>query len=190
MFKSIFSSCRKWQKLVAVAFGAALLFSLMSCVQPTSEAKSETNSLGIYPISDYSVAFAGAWASSGSYAQKIEIPADSNANGLFKNYYSSGTWIETYTGNYVCYRPVSNTEGYIYIKYVTAMNPDWTYSATAPDVGKWYAIHIENFNGTSLKFAGAYKVGGVSATATLEEAVKTFTVGNGYFSTHDEVTKQ
>ena len=104
----------------------------------------------------------------------------------FKNY---GDSYDCYAGNNLLIAKTSNDSGYIYIKYTKAMNPDYSYSETAPDVGKWYAIAFKDLTSDSVKLSGAYKESGKTSTETLEEAIKEFTVENGYFGTFSECTK-
>ena len=61
------------------------------------------------------------------------------------------------------------------------MNSDSSYSETAPDVGKWYAVSYKNLTSNSVSLSGAYKADGKTSTQTLDEAKKEFTVENGYF---------
>lgn len=114
----------------------------------------------------------------------------------------------SYEGNElkVIYTNTANTQGYIYIKYTkayesTTINPNdtsWTYSSwsnswyrystSAPDVGKWYAISFKGLTSSSVQLSGAY--GAKSSTATLEQAIDTFTVENGYFTTYSSCSKK
>lgn len=99
------------------------------------------------------------------------------------------------------------TAGTIFIKYTKAYeettddksdDPTWTYSdwtksyyrysTTAPDVGKWYAISFKDLTNKSISISGAY--GTKASTDTLEEAVKEFTIENGYFSLYSECVRQ
>lgn len=107
----------------------------------------------------------------------------------FKNY---GEGWSAYEGNnlVINYTNDDETAGYIYIKYTKAANPDWTYSETAPDVGKWYAIAFKNLTPKSIGISGAYKADGVTATTTLEEAIDEFTIAKGYFATFTEAKKK
>uniref|UniRef100_UPI0023F7BCE2 hypothetical protein n=1 Tax=Treponema berlinense TaxID=225004 RepID=UPI0023F7BCE2 len=85
---------------------------------------------------------------------------------------------------------------YIYIKYTRAYcstHSDSTtytyiYDEDAADVGKWYAIAFKELTASSVSLSGAY--GTISSTSTLEEAISTFTIDNGYFSTYSECVKQ
>ena len=105
----------------------------------------------------------------------------------FDNY---GSWGDSYAGNNLVVLKQSDTAGTIFIKYTRAMNPDdYSYTTTAPDVGKWYAISYKGLSASSIQIAGAYKNGGKSACATLNEAVKEFTIANGYFATYSDCTK-
>ena len=104
----------------------------------------------------------------------------------FKNY---GENYDSYAGDNLTVDEISDTEGTIFIKYTIAANADWTYSATAPDVGKWYAISYKDLTENAVKISGAYKAGGKTACATLEEAKTEFTAANGYFDYYSECTK-
>ena len=163
----------------ALAVLCALLFvsfGFMSCQQ-----EDDDNGLpdGVYELSDNS-ALIGTWQS--SYGEIFKITSTSLSNG--------GSWGDAYAGNnlVVSYTNDEETAGYIYIKYTRAMNPDYSYSETAPDVGKWYAIAFKELTASSVSLSGAY--GTVSSTSTLEEAISTFTIDNGYFTTYSECVKQ
>ena len=84
-----------------------------------------------------------------------------------------------------------NASGTIFLKYTVSKNPDpdKSYSNTAPDVGKWYAVSYKNLTKNSVSLSGAYKLGGKTSTETLKEAIKEFTVANGYFDYYSECTK-
>ncbi|WP_149554063.1 hypothetical protein [Treponema pectinovorum] len=114
----------------------------------------------------------------------------------------------SYEGNElkVIYTNTANTQGYIYIKYTKAYestttdpndaswqysswsNSWYRYSTTAPDVGKWYAISFKGLTSSSVQLSGAY--GAKSSTATLEQAIDTFTVENGYFSGYSSCSRK
>lgn len=154
----------------ALAVLCALLFvsfGFMSCQQ-----EDETEYV------NYSLT--GTWQS--SYGEIFKITSTSLSNG--------GSWGDAYAGNnlVVSYTNDEATSGYIYIKYTRAMNPDYSYSETAPDVGKWYAIAFKELTASSVSLSGAY--GTVSSTSTLEEAISTFTIANGYFTYYSECVKQ
>lgn len=154
----------------ALAVLCALLFvsfGFMSCQQ-----EDETEYV------NYSLT--GTWQS--SYGEIFKITSTSLSNG--------GSWGDAYAGNnlLVSYTNDKETSGYIYIKYTRAMNPDYSYSETAPDVGKWYAIAFKELTASSVSLSGAY--GTVSSTSTLEEAISTFTIANGYFTSYSECVKQ
>lgn len=165
----------------ALAVLCALLFvsfSFMSCQQ-----EDDDNGLpdGVYELSDNS-ALIGTWQS--SYGEIFKITSTSLSNG--------GSWGDAYAGNnlVVSYTNDEATSGYIYIKYTRAMNPDYSYSETAPDVGKWYAIAFTELTASSLSLSGAYNASGKTSTETLEEAISTFTIANGYFTSYSECVKQ
>ena len=111
-----------------------------------------------------------------------EITEDS-----FKNY---GEGWSAYEGNSLKIIPNDDgNSGTIFLKYTVSMNPDWSYSNTAPDVGKWYAVSYKNLTKNSVSLSGASKLGGKTSTETLKEAIQEFTVENGYFGTYSECTK-
>ena len=113
-----------------------------------------------------------------------EITEDS-----FKNY---GEGWSAYEGNSLEIIPNDDGKsGTIFLKYTVSMNPDpdWSYSDTAPDVGKWYAVSYKNLTKNSVSLSGAFKLGGKTSTETFFEAIKEFTVENGYFDSYSECTK-
>lgn len=123
----------------------------------------------------------GKWTS--SYGEIYEISKD-----YFKTY---GTWGNGYEGDSIIIitNENDNASGTIFLKYTVSMNPDWSYSNTAPDVGKWYAISYKNLTQNSVSLSGAYKADGKTSTETIDEAKKEFTVENGYFSYYSECKK-
>ena len=123
----------------------------------------------------------GKWTS--SYGEVYEISKD-----YFKTY---GTWGNGYEGDSINIIPNENdnASGTIFLKYTVSMNPDYSYSDTAPDVGKWYAVSYKNLTKNSVSLSGAFKLGGKTSTKTLQEAIKEFTVANGYFGIYSECTK-
>ena len=111
-----------------------------------------------------------------------EITEDS-----FKNY---GEGWSAYEGNSLEIIPNDDGKsGTIFLKYTVSMNPDKSYSNTAPDVGKWYAVSYKNLTKNSVSLSGAFKLGGKTSTETFKEAIKEFTVANGYFDNYSECTK-
>lgn len=111
-----------------------------------------------------------------------EITEDS-----FKNY---GEGWSAYEGNSLEIIPNDDGKsGTIFLKYTVSANPDWSYSNTAPDVGKWYAVSYKNLTKNSVSLSGAYKLGGKTSTGTFKEAIQEFTVANGYFDNYSECTK-
>lgn len=102
---------------------------------------------------------------------------------------SSGSYGDSYAGDNLVVGRLTSDSGYIYIKYTRAMNADYSYSETAPDVGKWYAIAYKNLTDSSIQLSGAYKSGGKTSTDTLEEAISEFIIANGYFSEYSNCTK-
>lgn len=113
-----------------------------------------------------------------------EITEDS-----FKNY---GEGWSAYEGNSLEIIPNDDGKsGTIFLKYTVSKNPDpdKSYSNTAPDVGKWYAVSYKNLTKNSVSLSGAYKSDGKTSTETLEEAKEEFTVANGYFDFYSECKK-
>lgn len=96
----------------------------------------------------------------------------------------------SYKGNNLVVQKLDSTSGYIYIKYTVSMNADYSYSETAPDVGKWYAISYKDLGAEKISISGAYKEGGATSCETLDEAVTEFTVDNGYFGNYSSCTRQ
>ena len=111
-----------------------------------------------------------------------EITEDS-----FKNY---GEGWSAYEGNSLEIIPNDDGKsGTIFLKYTVSMNSNFSYSNTAPDVGKWYAVSYKNLTKNSVSLSGAYKSDGKTSTETLEEAIQEFTVENGYFASYSECKK-
>ena len=166
-------------KRTASVFSAILVlflsFNLMSC--KTAE-DSRNDIIQTEKLSSDSILI-GKWKD--NYSSYYEI-----SETEFKNY---GESFDSYAGNSLLIAKTSSDSGYIYIKYTKAMNPDNSYSETAPDVGKWYAIAFKDLTSNSVSISGAYKEGGKTSTVTLEEAINEFTIENGYFGTFSECTK-
>ena len=132
------------------------------------------------PEEDFISDLYGKWTS--SFGEVFEISKDS-----FKNY---GEGWSAYEGNSLEIIPNDDGKsGTIFLKYTVSMNPDRSYSNTAPDVGKWYAVSYKNLKKDSVSLSGAFKLGGITSTETLKEAIQEFTVANGYFDKYSECTK-
>lgn len=123
----------------------------------------------------------GKWTSSPNEVYEI-------SKYYFKTYGES--W-SGYEGDSIIIIPNENdnASGTIFLKYTVSMNSDRSYSNTAPDVGKWYAVSYKNLKKDSVSLSGAFKLGGITSTETLQEAIKEFTVANGYFDYYSECTK-
>ena len=158
-----FSFNRAWLVLTALLMSALVAVSFTSC-------KSDDDDASIY----------GTWKS--SYGEIYDISTTELKNG--------GSWGNGYAGNNLTVIESSDSAGYIYIKYTKAMNDDCSYSETAPDVGKWYAISYKNLTDDTVSISGAYKFGGATSTETLDEAVSEFTIENGYFGIYSDCTRQ
>ena len=133
------------------------------------------------PEEDFISDLYGKWTS--SYGEVFEISKD-----YLKNY---GEDWSSYEGDSIIIitNENDNASGTIFLKYTVSANPDWSYSNTAPDVGKWYAVSYKNLTKNSVSLSGAYKSDGKTSTETLEEAKEEFTVANGYFDFYCECTK-
>lgn len=156
-----FSFNRAWLVLTALLMSALVAVSFTSC-------KSDDDDASIY----------GTWVNkTDTYTETYKITETMFSNGY-------------YEGNNLTVIESSDSSGYIYIKYTKSMNADWSYSETAPDVGKWYAISYKNLTDDTISISGAYKSGGATSTETLDEAVSEFTIENGYFGTYSDCTRQ
>ena len=156
-----FSFNRAWLVLTALLMSALVAVSFTSC-------KSDADDASIY----------GTWVNkTDTYTETYKITETMFSNGY-------------YEGNNLTVIESSDSAGYIYIKYTKAMNANYSYSETAPDVGKWYAISYKNLTDDTVSISGAYKSGGATSTETLDEAVSEFTIENGYFGTYSDCTRQ
>ncbi|MCQ2591919.1 MAG: hypothetical protein MJ188_03975 [Treponema sp.] len=167
-------------KLTFTALFVVSALAISSCKQPQTE----------NPLSN-------------SEKKPVELSADDSLIGTWSCTYDNG-YVETYVitkdatdageysyaGNNLKVLKTDETSGYIYIKYTRAANADWTYSETAPDVGKWYAAHYKNLTKNSISISWAYSQTGKTSTETLEEAVKEFTIENGYFGSYSDLTRK
>ena len=182
MKTTLFSIGRKTKAVFAVLI-VAVSFGFMSCQYETEDDGYSLNELLLVYLNTDERIY-GTWTS--TYAETFII------NGsTFTNAYGGST---TYAGDNVVISWTSTTSGYIYFKYTRAAKADWTYSsdpAEAPDVGKWYAVSFKNLDAlrNTISISAAYKAGGVTSTATLEEAKTTFTIENGYFASYSDCTR-
>lgn len=182
----------------ALAVLYALLFvsfGFMSCQQ-----EDDDNGLpnGVYELSDNS-ALIGTWVNSYSGGTSVyKITSSTFDNSGTSSYNGTTSTYDSYAGNnlVVSYTNDEKNSGYIYIKYTRAYcsthsDPTtytYIYDTDAADVGKWYAIAFKELTASSVSLSGA--AGTVSSTSTLEEAISTFTIANGYFTTYSECVKQ
>lgn len=182
----------------ALAVLCALLFvsfGFMSCQQ-----EDDDNGLpnGVYELSENS-ALIGTWVNSYSGGTSVyKITSSTFDNSGTSSYNGTTSTYDSYAGNnlVVSYTNDEKNSGYIYIKYTRAYcsthsDPTtytYIYDTDAADVGKWYAIAFKELTASSVSLSGA--AGTVSSTSTLEEAISTFTIANGYFTTYSECVKQ
>lgn len=161
-------------KAVLFALVSVLAFSFSAC-NVTTEPEVEH----VYKQIDADDLLVGTWTGgSTEWPESYTI-----TNTIFE---SKGS----YKGNNLVVQKLDSTSGYIYIKYTVAMNADNSYSETAPDVGKWYAISYKDLGAEKISLSGAYKKGGATSCETLDEAVTEFTVDNGYFAYYSPLTRQ
>lgn len=184
MKNSVFSKVR----LLAGAVLVASLLMLVGC-KPAADDDPIPEGLERIESSDLLV---GRWAAS-------EYEVYNITETSFENGY--------YEGDDLYVLKTSDAAGTIFIKYTKAYEEttddksddstwiysSWTesyyrYSTTAPDVGKWYAISFKGLTNKSISISGAY--GTKTSTDTLEEAVKEFTIENGYFGLYSDCVRQ
>lgn len=204
MKNSIFSRFTK------LSLAALLLLSLTAFTGCPNNAGTDSTS---DPV-DSSLSVIGTWVDAGEYGNSYYEITES----YFKNYGDygyEGSDYESYEGDNVTIVKESSTSGYIYIKYTKALETvyeepedadSWThsaaytyngvnypeywyrYSATAPDAGKWYALHYKDLTASSVDICGAWGsgTGAVTSTETLEEAKAEFTVDSekNYFGNY------
>lgn len=159
-------------KAVLFALVSVLAFSFSAC-NVTTEPEVEH----VYKQIDADDLLVGTWTDGTKYGTYIIT------NTTFEN-------AGSYKGDNLVVQKLDSTSGYIYIKYTVAMNADYSYSETAPDVGKWYAISYKDLGAEKISISGAYKDGGATSCETLDEAVTEFTVDNGYFAYYSPFTRQ
>lgn len=159
-------------KAVLFALVSVLAFSFSAC-NVTTEPEVEH----VYKQIDADDRLVGTWTDGTKYGTYII------KNTTFEN-------AGSYKGNNLVVQKLDSTSGYIYIKYTVAMNADYSYSETAPDVGKWYAISYKDLGAEKISLSGAYKKDGATSCETLDEAVTEFTVDNGYFAYYSPLTRQ
>ncbi len=159
-------------KAVLFALVSVLAFSFSAC-NVTTEPEVEY----VYKQIDADDLLVGTWTDGTKYGTYIIT------NTTFEN-------AGSYKGNNLVVQKLDSTSGYIYIKYTVAMNADYSYSETAPDVVKWYAISYKDLGAEKISISGAYKDGGATSCETLDEAVTEFTVDNGYFGFYTSHTRQ
>lgn len=167
----------KKSSLLAFLMILAMFFAV-SCDVAQEEDYTDTDNSKTSSFVDVPNNLIGTWEFNGQWTESYTITKDS--------FSSAGS----YAGNNAKVYKTSETSGYIYIQYTKAANADWTYSETAPDVGKWYAISYKDLTDSTLKLSGAYKADGKAAVATIDEAKVEFTIENGYFSAYSELTKK
>jgi len=175
MFTSFFSHKQAGRRLSAcmVLLTAAFMFSTVSCQQPSGN--DSGTSADIY----------GTWIS--SYSEYFVIDPDA---ATLTNYYgSTDASAECYAGSDIVINKTSDTAGIIYMKYTRAWDSSLnSYSESAADVGKWYAVSYKELTSSSVSLSAAS--GNVSSEDTLQDAESEFTISNGYFTYYSECVKK
>ena len=161
------------------SLAAFLIMLAMLLAVSCDVAKEEDNNSETSVYVDVPQNLIGTWENAtATYTETYTITKDTFSNGY-------------YEGNNAKVFKINETSGYIYIKYTKAMNADYSYSETAPDVGKWYAISYKNLTDSYIELAGAYKkADGKTSMATIDEAKAEFTIENGYFTFYSELSKK
>ncbi len=179
----------KAKLILALAFVASLFFT--GCQQPSDDSQTSDQGTSGEQQTTEIPSINGTWVSSSTYGtEKFVIDID---NKTFTNYWNDS---ETYAGSIWIIKTYwydddeYSTEGDIIMKYTRSMNSDYTYSETAPDVGKYYIVHYSDLTTNSVKISGAYKEGGKTSTDRPSGAMMEFTEDNGYFSAYSECVKQ
>ena len=128
----------------------------------------------------------GTWVS--AQGEKYEVTTSSynnysnwdyttNAPGSVYNLYYSTETPKVYI--------INNNSGIIYAKF-----NDADHIGYGAEVGQWYALYYSELSSSGVKLWQPYKEGGKAACATLEEAVKEYTVDSGYFAASSTCTKE
>lgn len=170
---------------------SVVLFNFASCKTEDEGPEYVNNYIYVLPLEEDSN-LVGSWTSSYSSGTEVyKITSSTFDNSGSYTYNGETITYNSYAGNnlVVSYTNDDKTAGYIYIKYTRAYcsTHSYVYDTDAADVGKWYAVAFKDLTSSSVSLSGAY--GTVSSTSTLDEAVKTFTVANGYFSYYSECAK-
>ena len=103
----------------------------------------------------------------------------------------SGNWRSIYNdgytigGGFIIYD--DGGYGYGWTRAIVEYADGYIY--TVDSEGKYYAVHYEDYNGLSCKFANAYKSGGQTSASSLIAAKIEFTKENGYFGMHGTYVK-
>ena len=172
-------------------FAAALLVACFAFAGCKPQVEEVTKLVAVRPI-EADDGIIGTWVESSTYGKsyyRISTTAFENDGED-----STGTPYDSYAGDNIYVAETSETSCFIFIKYTKAIMPDWSYSTSAPDVGKWYALSFKNLDTLStpnkVSISGAYTEGGKTSCATLKEAIAEFTEANGYFDSYSACAKQ
>ena len=174
MFTSLSSRKSTAKSVLFFALAAAFVLGTASCRQPTEETTTNTEYVYVLPV-ESTDSIVGTWTSTSKDYYTVSA---SNVE-----YYDGGygyDWKGTPAGK----SETGSTSGYVYIKYTSV--------ETALDsslVGKYIAISYSGLTASSAKMATAYKSSGVTSEPSLSEAVKEFTIDNGYYSYYGTYSK-
>ena len=127
----------------------------------------------------------GTWISTYDEKYDISITDYDNYSHYDADYnYDADNWHLYYSTNKLKIYEIDETSGFLYGQF-----DDENHIGYGATKGQWYALMYTGLTDTYVKLWQPYKDGGKAACDTLEEAVKEFTVDNGYFAGFSECTK-
>src|SRR5574344_471794 len=173
MFTSLSSRNSTAKSVLFFALATAFIIGTASCRQPTHDSSSDLPS-GVTALAATD-SIVGTWTS--TYKDYYTVSASNF------EYYDGGygyDWKGTPAGK----SETDSTSGYVYIKYTSVGT-----SLDSSLIGKYIAISYSGLTASSAKMATAYKKSGVTSEPSLSEAVKEFTIDNGYYSSYGAYSK-
>ncbi len=159
----------KLSRLFAATLFVALL-ALTGCTPATEiEEKIKEKVLVVRPI-EAGDKIVGTWVGM-TYGDKYEVTVSN-----YNNYYNDGTKdVLYYTTNNLEICELDKTSGIVYAQFNDADKIGYNAS-----VNQWYAFYYFDLTDTQVCISAA--AGEKGGCDTLDEAIKTFTKKNGYFS--------
>ena len=166
----------KFSRLFA-AFSFVAILALAGCKNQPEESLPE----GVRELSEND-AIIGTWVS--DYGEKYVITASDYDN--YSNYGSAdGSYYLYYSTNNLLVKVIDSSSGIIYGQF-----DDEEHIGYGATKGQWYALMYTDLTDASVKLWQPYKADGKAACDTVDEAVKEFTVDNGYFAAPSTCKKQ